>query len=73
MKKRRKREGGFGIKWKVGIKKGDDGDIWAYVCDGEKTREKKGNVWIKERKRIVNDHLEILLQYFNNIFTINFK
>ena len=54
-------------------KKGDDGDIWVYMRDEENTREKKGNVWIKERKRIINDHLEILLQYFNNIFTINFK
>ena len=54
-------------------KKGEDGDIWVYVCGGEKTREKKRkkekeNVWMKERKRIRNDHLEILPQYFHNKF-----
>ena len=27
-------------------KKGEDGDIWVYVCGGEKTREKE-----KEKKR----------------------
>ena len=42
------------------IKKGDDGDIWVYVCGGEKTREKKENVWMKENKRIRNHNLEIL-------------
>ena len=36
----RKREGGFG-KWKVEKKKGEDRDIWVYVCGGEKSREKK--------------------------------
>ena len=41
VKKRRKREAGFGIKWKVEEKKREDGDIWVYVCGGEKTREKK--------------------------------
>ena len=51
MKKRKKREGGFGIKWKVEIKKGDDGDIWVYVCDGEKTREKKGKRMDKRKEK----------------------
>ena len=36
-------------------KKREDGDIWVYVCGGEKTREKKkkkkGNVWMKYRNR----------------------
>ena len=45
VKKRRKREASFGIKWKVEEKKKEkkreDGDIWVYVCGGEKTREKK--------------------------------
>ena len=40
-------------------------DIWFYVCGAEKTREKK----IKHMDEI----MEILPQYFYNIFTINFK
>ena len=38
-------------------KKKEDGDIWVYICGGEKTRErekkkkKKGNVWMKERNK----------------------
>ena len=45
-----------------------------YVCAGEKNkrkkkkRKKRGDVWMKERKRIRNDHLEILPQYFHNKF-----
>ena len=40
------------------------------MCSGEKRREKKkkGNVWMKERKRKRNDPLEILPQYFHNKF-----
>ena len=69
MKKRRKREGGSGIKWKVEIKK-EMMEIYEYTCVVEKKQEKKrkGNVWMKERKRIRNDHLEILPQYFHNKF-----
>ena len=51
-----------------------------YMCGGQNAREKKkkkrkekGNVWMKERQRIRNHNLKILLQYFYNIFTINFK
>ena len=44
-----------------GEKKGKNKELW-YVCGGEKKREKKG----KKKK-------EILLQYFHNTFTINFK
>ena len=46
MKKRRKRDGGSGIKWKVEIIKGENGEIWICLCSGEKTREKE-----KEKKR----------------------
>ena len=48
--------------------------IVGYLCGGEKTkrkkekRKKKGNVWVKESKRMRNDHLKILLQYFHNKF-----
>ena len=45
-KKRRKREGGSRIKWKVEIIKGENGEIWICLCSGEKTREKE-----KEKKR----------------------
>ena len=31
-------------------KKGEDRDIWVYVCGGEKSRGKK-NVWMIERKK----------------------
>ena len=31
-------------------------------------RKKKNNVWMKERKRIRNDRLEIFSQYFYNKF-----
>ena len=57
-------------KWEK-KEKGEDGDIWVYVCGGEKTREKKKkkrNVWMKEMKRIRNHNLEILSQYFHNKF-----
>ena len=37
----RKREGGSRIKWKVEKEKGEVGDIWVYLCGGEKSREKK--------------------------------
>ena len=67
MKKRRKREGGSGIKWKVEIKK-ERMEIYGYTCVVEK--KKRGNVWMKERKRTRNDHLEILPQYFHNIHKI---
>ena len=52
-------------------------EIVGYVCGAEKTkrereRERKkkkgGNIWMKERKRIRNEHLEILPQYFHNKF-----
>ena len=50
----RKREGGYGMKWKVeGKKKGEDGDN-GYTCVVEKNQEKrkrKGNVWMIERKK----------------------
>ena len=39
--------------------KGEDGDIWIYVCWTKKKRKKEGNIWMKERK------------YNYNIFTIN--
>ena len=68
----RKREGGFG-KWKVEKKKGEDRDIWVYVCGGEKSREKKKRMddrktgWKNNIKKR-NDNLEILPQYFHNKF-----
>ena len=31
-------------------KKGDDGDIWVYMCGGEKTREKRKKKKKKEMK-----------------------
>ena len=69
--KKRKREGGSGIKWKVEIKK-ERMEIYRYTCVVEKKEErekkKKGNVWMKERKRKGNDPLEILPQYFHNKF-----
>ena len=73
MKKRRKRKGGSGIKWKVEIKK-ERMEIYGYTCVVEKKQEKKkekekGNVWMKERQRIRNHNLN----YYHNIFTINFK
>ena len=41
-------------KWEK-KEKGEDGDIWVYVCGGEKSREKKrkkkGNIWMIERKK----------------------
>ena len=51
-------------------------EIVGYVCGGEKTKrerereekKKRGNIWMKERKRIRNEHLEILPQYFHNKF-----
>ena len=57
-------------KWEK-KEKWEDGDIWVYVCGGEKSREKK-----KEKKRMndrkeerkKNDNLEILPQYFHNKF-----
>ena len=50
MKKRRKREGGSRIKWKVEIKKWENRDIWVYMCGGEKTREKKTYGWNKGKE-----------------------
>ena len=46
---------------------------YGYACVVEKKQEKKkkkkkGNIWMKERKRMRNDHLKILLQYFHNKF-----
>ena len=47
---------------------------YGYACVVEKKQEKKkkekekGNIWMKERKRIRNDHLKILPQYFHNKF-----
>ena len=69
----RKREGGFG-KWKVEKKKGEDRDIWVYVCGGEKSREKKKKRMDDRKKgwknniKKRNDNLEILPQYFHNKF-----
>ena len=73
----RKREGGSG-KWKVeNNKKGEDRDIWVYLCGGEKSREKEKRKKKhmddrkKERKNNINkrnDNLEILPQYFHNKF-----
>ena len=40
-------------------------DIWVSVCGAEKTREKK--------MKHTDERMEILPQYFYNIFTINFK
>ena len=68
--KKRKREGGSGIKWKVEIKK-ERMEIYEYTCVMEKIQERKkeeGNIWMKERKRKRNDPLEILPQYFHNKF-----
>ena len=33
-------------------KKGEDEDIWVYMCGGEKTREKKKKKKKKKRKRM---------------------
>ena len=50
-------------------KKGEDGDIWIYVCGGEKTREKKKKKRMDERKEKNKKWtLEILSQYFHNKF-----
>ena len=38
----RKRDGGSRMKWKVEGKK-KDGDIWVYMCDGEKKEKKMKN------------------------------
>ena len=54
-------------------KKGEDGDIrymgirvwWEKKT---KTNKQTKNIWMKERKRIRNDHLKILPQYFHNKF-----
>ena len=53
-------------------------EIRVYVCGGEKSKEKKKKKkkWkrmagFKETKEKYN--LEMLLQYFHNIFIINFK
>ena len=45
-------------------------EIYKYTCVVEKKQEKKENVWTKEKKRIRirNHNLEILSQYFHNIF-----
>ena len=48
-------------------------EIYGYMCVVEKKQEKKekrkkGNVWMKEMKRIRNHNLEILSQYFHNKF-----
>ena len=43
--------------------------VWWTKCK----REKKGTYGRKKRKRIRNHNLKIMLQYFHNIFTINFK
>ena len=53
--------------------RGRNGDIvleaTTQVIRNELEKEKKkGNVWMKERKRMRNDHLKILLQYFHNKF-----
>ena len=54
-------------------------EIVGYVCGGEKIKRKKKekikkrNAWIKERKRIRYGLLQILLQYFHNIYKINYK
>ena len=48
---RKKDKGRF---WKVESrekKRGEDRDIWVYVCGGEKSRGKKKNVWMIERKK----------------------
>ena len=44
-------------------------EIFGNTCVVEKKKkEKKGNVWMKEMKRIRNHNLEILSQYFHNKF-----
>ena len=48
MKKMRKREGGFGIKWKVEIKK-ERMKIYGYTCVVEKKQEKKKRKRMDER------------------------
>ena len=52
-------------------------ESYGYTCVVDKMQEKKkrkkekekGNVWMKERQRIRNHNLN----YYHNIFTINFK
>ena len=66
------------MKWKVEKKKKrEDGDN-GYTCVVEKNQEKRKRKkkketygWLKERNEKYN--LEMLPQYFHNIFTINFK
>ena len=44
-------------------------ESYEYTCVVDKMQEKKkkkGNVWMKERQRIRNHNLKILLQYFYN-------
>ena len=51
-----------------------NGQWYTYVVDKmqekkkRKKRKEKGNIWIKERQRIRNHNLKILLQYFHNKF-----
>ena len=63
-------------EWTRKRKRRVDGDSgirvwWRKNREREREREekkKKGNIWMKERKRIRNEHLEILSQYFHNKF-----
>ena len=43
--------------------------VWWTKCKRKKKEKEKGNVWMKERQRIRNHNLN----YYHNIFTINFK
>ena len=45
--------------------------VWWTKCKRKKRKKEKekGNVWMKERQRIRNHNLN----YYHNIFTINFK
>ena len=46
-------------------KKGEDGDIWVYMCGGQKTREKKKKETYGWKKGNTNT---IFLQYFHSKF-----
>ena len=45
--------------------------VWWTKCKRKKKKNRKkekGNIWMKERQRIRNHNLKILLQYFHNKF-----
>ena len=64
----RNREGGFGIKLKVERKKKGEDEIYGNTRVEQKKQEKK-----RRRRKHMDEIMEILLQYFYNIFIINLK